>query len=136
MIEEIGKEFKRFIKDLEDNIQTKEDLKYVIKRSEGLFEIILKEISEHTEKEEKRLKKIIKNQKKQEDRLEEIESKMEYLNENIENIFKDIYEEEYEEFKIKCPYCNSEFNVDIDENESEISCPECNNIIELDWNDE
>ena len=136
MIEEIGKEFKRFIKDLEDNIQTKEDLKYVIKRSEGLFEVILKEISEHTEKEEKRLKKILKRQKKQEDRLEEIEGKMEYLNENIESIFKDIYEDDYGEFKIKCPYCNIEFNADIDENESEICCPECNNIIELDWNDE
>lgn len=136
MVEGIGKEFKRFIKDLKDNIKTKEDLNYILERSEVLFDVVLKEINEHVEKEEKRLKRIINKQKKQENRMEEIESKMEYLNENIENIFKDIYEEEYEEFKIKCPYCNIEFNADIDENESEICCPECNNIIELDWNDE
>ena len=68
--------------------------------------------------------------------MTEIESKMENLNENIETIFKDIYEDEEWDFNITCPYCNFEFSANIDENEEEIICPECNNTIELDWNDE
>ena len=136
MIEEICNEFKKFIKDLEDNIQNKEDLNYVLKRSDGLIKVVIKALNELEEQEEKKIKKILKRQKKYEERMTEIESKMENLNENIETIFKDIYEDEEWDFNITCPYCNFEFSANIDENEEEIICPECNNTIELDWNDE
>ena len=51
----------------------------------------------------------------------------------IDNIEKDIYAEEGFDFEIVCPYCESEFIIDVDENKTEVECPECNNIIELDW---
>ena len=53
----------------------------------------------------------------------------------IKNITKDIYDE-YEDFEIICPYCNYEFDSDVDETVSEVICPECENVIELDWGNE
>ena len=53
----------------------------------------------------------------------------------MDNVYEDIYDEEPEsEFLINCPYCNFEFDADIDEDFNEIRCPECGNLIELDWN--
>ena len=90
-------------------------------------------MNKYVEEEEKKFKELKNKQKKQDKRMDEIETRMEYLDENIDNIFKDIYDEEEGDFKIRCPYCNYEFNADIDEHEEEVLCPECNNPIELDW---
>ncbi len=136
MFEELSKEMKQFIKDLEDNIENPKDLKYILKRSETLFDIVFKEINKIADREADRLKEMRKKQKHNEKRMDEIENKMQYLNENLDYLIKDIYGNEDGEFKIICPYCNYEFNLDIDEDEVEILCPECKNIIELDWNDD
>ena len=133
MIKEIGNEMKSFVKDLKNNISNKEELKNVLERTETFFDEIFKELNKYVDEEEKKIKELKNKQKKQDKRMDEIETRMEYLDENIDNIFKDIYEEEEGDFKIRCPYCNYEFNADIDEHEVEILCPECNNPIELDW---
>ena len=35
--------------------------------------------------------------------------------------------------KIICPYCNFEFEVEYDTDNTETICPKCKNLIELDW---
>ena len=135
MIKEIGNEMKSFVNDLKKSITDKDELKFLLDRTEAMFDGIFRELNKYVDEEEKKLKEIRSKQKKHEQRMDEIENKMEFLDENIDNIYNDIYEEEGD-FKITCPYCNYEFSADIDENESEIYCPECNNIIELDWNDD
>lgn len=136
MFEELSREMKQFVKDLEDNIENPKDLKYILKRSETLFDVVFKEINKIADREADRLKEMRKKQKHNEKRMDELENKMQYLNENLDYLIKDIYGNEDGEFKITCPYCNYEFNLDIDEDEVEILCPECKNIIELDWNDD
>ena len=133
MIKEIGNEMKSFVKDLKKNISNKEELKTVLERTETLFDSIFNELNKYVDEEERKIKELKNKQKKQDKRMDEIETRIEYLDENIDNIFKDIYEEEDGDFKIRCPYCNYEFSADIDEHETEILCPECNNPIELDW---
>ena len=135
MIKEIGNEMKSFVKDLKENIKNKEELNFLLNRTERLFDSIFRELNKYADEEEKKIKELKAKQKKQDKRMDEIETKMEYLDENIDNIFKDIYEEDGD-FKINCPYCNYEFSADIDEQQEEILCPECNNIIELDWTDD
>jgi len=133
MIKEIGNEMKSFVKDLKKNISNKEELKTVLERTETLFDSIFNELNKYVDEEERKIKDLKNKQKKQDKRMDEIETRIEYLDENIDNIFKDIYEEDDGDFKIRCPYCNYEFSADIDEHEVEILCPECNNPIELDW---
>lgn len=135
MIKEIGNEMKSFVNDIKKNVKDKEELKYLLDRTETMFDGIFKELNKYVDEEEKKLKEIKNKQKKHEQRMDEIETKMEYLDENIDSIFNDMYEDEGN-FKITCPYCNYEFSADIDEHELEVFCPECNNVIELDWNDD
>ena len=136
MFEELAKEMKQFVKDLEDNIENPKDLEYILKRSETLFDVVFNEINKIADREAEKLKEIRKKQIHNEKRMDELENKMQYLDENVDYLIKDIYGNEDGEFKITCPYCNYEFNLDIDEDEVEILCPECKNIIELDWNDD
>jgi len=50
-------------------------------------------------------------------------------------MYQDIYDDGNDmDFAIICPYCNYEFDAEIDEQFNEIKCPECGNTIELDWN--
>lgn len=132
MIKEICDEMKKFVNDLEKNISNKEELKNVLERTETFFDKIFKELNKYVDDEERKISDIKNKQKKQDKRMDEIESKMEYIDDNIDNIYNDLYEEE-SEFRIVCPYCNYEFSADVDENVNEILCPECNNPIELDW---
>ena len=63
-----------------------------------------------------------------------IESRLTKIQNVIDSIESDIYEENIET-EIVCPYCNSEFlAVIVDDEENEIECPDCHNIIELDMN--
>ena len=70
----------------------------------------------------------------------ELNTRMQQMESTIKRIEDDVYlneEDEDIDFEIICPYCNTEFEVDMnDEIKSEVKCPECNNIIELDWNQE
>lgn len=63
-----------------------------------------------------------------------IEKQLLKVQNTINTIEKDIYEDNFET-EIVCPYCNNEFSAEInDEEENEIECPECHNIIEIDLN--
>ena len=132
MVKNIGKEMKSFIKDLKENIKNPEELKYLLNRTENMFDSIFEEIEKYIEEEEKKLNKIKKKQVLQEKRMDEIENVLDYLDKNMSEIYRDIYEEDIG-FEIVCPYCNYRIETNIDEDIKEISCPECNNIIELDW---
>ena len=61
------------------------------------------------------------------------DSKMEKMQQVIDNIESDIYSDEGFDFEIVCPYCEYEFVIDADEDKKEVKCPECKNTIELDW---
>ena len=137
MVKNICNEMKSFIRDLKENIKDPEDkdpeeLKYLLNRTESMFDSIFEEIEKYIEDEEKKISKIKKKQALQEKRMEQIENALDCLDKNVNEIYKDIYEEDME-FEIVCPYCNYKIETIIDEDIKEISCPECNNIIELDW---
>ena len=109
-----------FLKDMEENIKNKEDLEYIKKRFEQLYNQIESSSSNN---------KIAE----MENKLKDLENKQNEIDEKVSNIEKDIYSEEGFDFEIVCPYCNYEFVIDVDEEKTEVECPECKNIIELDW---
>ena len=128
MLENLKKEMNNFFKDLDENIKDKEELLYVKQRTSDLVDFMAGEIEKIMDYKEDKLNALIKKQE-QADRL------IQLLNDKMDNVYEDIYDEEPEEdFSISCPYCNYEFDADIDEDFSEIRCPECGNLIELDWN--
>ena len=127
MIEELSNEMRQFIKDIKQNITDTKTSEYVLRRSEKLFNIILKEVENIVKYKEDEINQLIKKQNIQEDRIKDMESK-------IKEIIQDIYDEDGD-FEIVCPYCNYKFSADICEDEREIVCPECENIIELDWSE-
>lgn len=121
-------EYKSFLDDIEKNITNKKDLEYVKNRFSSFLDVVIEQIDN-----------IVSYKKDEIDKLEEtqkqLDEKMSEMQLVIENIEKDIYPEDNDEFdfEIVCPYCNYEFIVDIDESKTEIECPECSNVIELDW---
>ena len=121
----IKTEYKSFLDDIEKNIKNKEDLEYIKKRFASFLDVMLDQIDNimHYKKEE--IDRLEKTQK-------QIEEKMSKMQQVIDNIEKDIYDEGFD-FEITCPYCNYEFFIDVDENRTEVECPECKNMIELDW---
>lgn len=129
MINELRDEMKKFISDVNQNIKNPEDLHYILVRTEKLFDEIIKQVEDIVKYKQKEINAIQKKQDEQDDKMEQIEEKMKQMS-------MDIYEEEFGEFEITCPYCNCRFIADIDETNKEINCPECNNTIELDWDGE
>lgn len=129
MIKELGNEMHKFLKDIKENIKDPEDLKYLLERTEKLFDIVLNDIEKIADYKENEINKLEEKQKEQEQRIEEMQ-------EAVKELCRDVYDEDYGDFEIVCPYCNYEFGADIDETNSEIICPECTNIIELDWDEE
>ena len=127
-IENLKKEMNNFFKDLDENIKDKEELLYVKQRTSDLVDFMAGEIEKIMDYKEDKLNALIKKQE-QADRL------IQELNDKMDNVYEDIYDEVQEEnFTISCPYCNYEFDAEIDEDFNEIRCPECGNLIELDWN--
>lgn len=59
--------------------------------------------------------------------------KMDKMQQVVDHIKTDIYDDEGFDLEIVCPYCEHEFVIDSDEDQNAIKCPECKNIIELDW---
>lgn len=136
MIENIGNEMRSFIADLKENIKDPKELQYLLKRTEVFFNVIFQSIDDFVKEEKEKIKKIEEAQQVHDERMNQIEVGMQYLNKNVNTIYNDIYDEDVADFEIICPYCNYEFDADIDENSKEILCPECNNTIELDWSGE
>lgn len=125
MLEDLRNEMHSFLNDINNNIKDKEDLIYIRERTEKLLDVVLDNIEKIADYKRDELDFIIKKQ-------EITDAKLRELKERLDNVYEDIYDEEG--FTVVCPYCNCEFDEDIDETVSEIRCPECNNLIELDWN--
>ena len=127
MLEDLKKEIYAYLKDINENIKDKEDLLYVQERSSKFVDVIANEIEKILDYKEDKLNAIIKKQELEEAKIQE-------LREKIDMVYEDIYEEGNDDFQITCPYCNHEFDAEIDEDFNEIRCPDCGNFIELDWN--
>ena len=123
---EFKKEFKNFMDDLEKNIKNKEDLEYVKGRASEFLNVMLEQMEKVLIYNEEKVAQIEAAQK-------DIDEKMEKMQQVIDNIEEDIYSEDGFDFEIVCPYCNYEFVIDVNNENSEVECPECQNIIELDW---
>ena len=124
MISDLKKEMNKFMKDLEKNIQDKNDLEYLKEKLPNLFNIIFDEMEKVINIKEEKINMMMQTQ-------QELELKVDKIERVIKNIEKDIYDDDGFYFEIVCPYCDNEFVVD--EESETIKCPKCDNIIELDW---
>ena len=128
MLEGLKDEMKKFMQDMKDNIKDEQELIYMIERTNTLFDKFAESLENVVDYKEKEIEVLEKEQKEQRNRLDEI-------NEKLEEVYNDMYEDDYECFGITCPYCNFKFDVNMDESAREIICPECDNIIEIDWDE-
>lgn len=119
-------EYKSFLDDLEKNIKNKEDLEYIKKRFASFVDVMLTQMDYIMDYKEEEMKKLQQSQN-------EIQTKVDKMQQILDNIEKDIYSDDGFDFEIICPYCNYQFIIDVDEDKKEVECPECHNIIELDW---
>ena len=128
MLDDLKNELLSFIKDVRGNMKNEEDLLYVTKRMDQLVDGVLKETEKIMDYKQDQVTTILKKQENETKKLEELKSR-------VDNLYADIYEEDFDDsFEINCPYCGTEFDAIIDESINEIICPECSNHIELDWN--
>lgn len=67
------------------------------------------------------------------EKQQELEIKTEKIEKILENIQNELYIEDSYDFEITCPYCNTDFTIEYDEEQTEVKCPECNNTVELNW---
>ena len=119
-------EYKSFLDDIEKNIKDKDDLEYIKQRFSAFMDVVLNQMDSIMNYKDEKINELEKMQN-------ELDARMAKMQQVIDHIEKDIYDEEGFDFEIVCPYCNYEFVIDLDENKSEIECPECKNMIELDW---
>ena len=119
-------EYKSFLDDIEKNIKNPEDLKYVQGRFARFMDSILDNIENIMEYKTEEIEKVRKNQIA-------LEKELDKMRNALENIERDIYDDEEYDFEIICPYCNNQFLIDSEDEKPEIVCPECKYIIELDW---
>lgn len=121
-------QYKKFMKELEENIENKEDYNHVKSEISKLFMIFLNEMDEMKELYEDKINTILERQIEMSEKVNKLEG-------SVNGILKDIYMDESADFEILCPYCEKEFVVQLDELKDEVECPECKNLIELDWNE-
>ena len=119
-------EYKSFLDDIEKNIKDKDDLEYIKQRFSAFMDVVLNQMDSIMNYKDEKINEFEKMQN-------ELDARMAKMQQVIDHIEKDIYDEDGFDFEIVCPYCNYEFVIDLDENKSEIECPECKNMIELDW---
>ena len=119
-------EYKSFLDDIEKNIKDKDDLEYIKQRFSAFMDVVLNQMDSIMNYKDEKINELEKMQN-------ELDARMAKMQQVIDHIEKDIYDENGFDFEIVCPYCNYEFVIDLDENKSEIECPECKNMIELDW---
>lgn len=118
----LNKKFNDTIKNLEENLTNKKELDFVKKQVTNLAMAYIDELSNIEKKYEIRIKHC-------ENRVDELENHMQKLE-------KELFEEDDIEFEpITCPYCNAHFMIECDSELTEMQCPECDNTIELDWGD-
>ena len=125
MIKDLKNEMNSFMKDIKSKITNQEEREFILDRTAQLFNIIVNEIGNVLNYKNNEILALESRQKEIDDKMEEMETV-------LKNIIRDIYEDE-EDFEIICPYCNNEFNADVNEDINVVVCPECENVIELDW---
>lgn len=118
-------DFKKILSDLEENIKNKEDLEFVKLQMFNLYNVFFEELSKLEELANSRVSEIAANQSEIEERLSKIEDDI-YVGDEYD-------EEEDYNFSIACPYCDKDFELEIEELKDEVVCPHCNNTVELDW---
>lgn len=127
----LQEKFNKIINDLDQNIENKNDLEYIKTQIYNISMLFIDELDKISELNMDKINRLIVKHKELNNRMQQLENTMQQLEEDI---YLDSNEEELG-FEIICPYCNAEFEVDMNEEiKSEVKCPECNNIIELDWN--
>lgn len=117
----LNKKFKEVIKNLEENIENKDDLNYAKAQITELSMTFLDELE--------------KMETSFQHKLSVCEDKIDVLEMTVQKIEEEIFQDDISmDFEpIKCPYCNSNFLIESDNSQKEIKCPDCKNIIELDW---
>ena len=119
-------EYKSLLDKKKKNIKDKDDLEYIKQRFSAFMDVVLNQMDSIMNYKDEKINELEKMQN-------ELDARMAKMQQVIDHIEKDIYDEDGFDFEIVCPYCNYEFVIDLDENKSEIECPECKNMIELDW---
>lgn len=128
----INDEYLKILNELDENISNQKDLEYAKNQMYRLSMLFIDEMQAISEKYEDRINALAQSQKELEDKIQKVQRV-------VNNIERDIYDEEgieeneTFEFEIICPYCNYEFLTEVDELKEEVQCPECRNMIELDW---
>ena len=126
----LNSEFKKILKNLEENIEDKKALEAAMVEIFNLYNIFFEEVTKLEELANSRVAEIAESNSK-------LEEKMSKIDKRLKDIEKDIYLDEEEDedydFSITCPYCNKEFVVEMEDLKDEVVCPECENTIELDW---
>lgn len=124
---DLKKKYKEILKNLEENIESKKDLEYATEQVKKLANVFLDEMEKMEEYTDIKFEELSKKQAM-------VEEKMAYLEKTLNGIEKDIYDiDENYDLEVVCPYCNYEFVLDENTQNSEVECPECGNIIEIDW---
>ena len=123
---ELSDKYRQIMDEIDAKITDEKELEFVKSKLSEVSIIFIDIIDRLSEVINERVTDIEKGQKN-------IENKLAKVQNVIDVIEKDIYDDDLE-IEIVCPYCNNEFMAEINENEdNEIECPECHNIIELDW---
>ena len=129
-------EFKKILKNLEDNIKDAEALEAAKVEMFNLYNLFFDEITNLEQTLNTKIVAIAESQL-------HVEEQIKAINKSMKNIEKDIYmdedmdEDEDYDVEIRCPYCDKTFIATMDELSGEdITCPECKNTIELDWGEE
>ena len=124
---ELSNKYREIMNELDEKITDEEELNFVKNKLSEMSIVFIDIIDRMSEIVEEKVIDIEKGQKNIEKKLARVENV-------IDNLEQDIYDEGTET-EVVCPYCNNEFLAEIsEEEESEIECPECHNVIELDMN--
>ena len=97
MLEDLKQEMSNFFKDIDENIKDEKEQLYLKKRTAELVDFMMNEIEKIINYKEEKLNTIIKKQ-------EQTDHIIEILNDKMDNIYEDIYDETVEsDFLVTCP---------------------------------
>ena len=115
----IQKKYQEIIKCLEENIENQKDLEYAKKQFSDFTVYFLNLLNAM--------------QESYENRMVAMEKKFKIVEDKVNNIEKELFEDFENLETINCPYCDFSFMMELEEKKQDVECPECGNIIELDW---